>query len=436
MQFPFRRFEEACRLLDERAVEWFLKGLSPSVKRALLEQWKWQAHGGQEEPVGDWRTWLLMAGRGFGKTWTGANWIWERAREVPGARIALVAGTADEAVKVMIEGESGLLAMARSDERPRWRPTQGIFCFPSGAEAFLYSGANPEGLRGPEHHFAWCDELAKWRRGERAFDNLQMGLRLGEAPRLIVTTTPKATRLLRRVRAMAGTAETNGRTEENVHSADAFRRWAEETYGGTRLGRQELGGELLDEAEGALWTREIIERSRQKGTLPRVKRVVVGVDPPASAEGNACGIVVCGLGEDGRLYVLADCSVAGLRPEGWARAVVTAAEVWEAGQVVAEKNQGGDMVESVLRAAAAHLPVRLAGATRGKAARAEPVALLFEAGKALLAGHFPKLEDEMVMISHAGGFAGGGSPDRLDAMVWAMGELAGPARAEPRVTLL
>jgi len=196
----------------------------------------------------------------------------------------------------------------------------------------------------------------------------------GARPRLIVTTTPRAVPLLRRVRATPGTVETHGRTDENAHSADAFRAWALETYGGTRLGRQELDGVLFETVEGALWTREIIERSRQSGALPGLTRVVVGVDPPVSADGDACGIVVCALGEDDVAYVLADCSVAGERPEGWARAVARAAEAWGADRVIAEKNQGGDMVGSVLASVDAALPVTLVSASRGKAARAEPVA--------------------------------------------------------------
>jgi phage terminase large subunit-like protein len=304
-------------------------------------------------------------------------------------------------------------------------------------------------LRGPEHHFAWCDELAKWggpgrpggRRAEAAWDNLQMGMRLedqatGSRPRLIVTTTPRDTALVRRVRGLAGTVETGGRTGENVHLSPAFAAWAVETYGGTRLGRQELDGVMVGEADGAIWTRATIERSRLAGPLPAMKRIVVGVDPPASAEGDACGIVVCGLGEDEVAYVLADCSVAGLRPEGWARAAVRAAEAWEADRVVAEKNQGGDMVESVLRSVEAHLPVRLVSASRGKVARAEPVAARFETGRAKLAGRFPELEDEMAGLGHGGGYEGPGrSPDRADAMVWAMSELTAPARV-PRVRAL
>jgi phage terminase large subunit-like protein len=444
--FPLRLMREAASLLpDEEAWAWFLKPLSGPVKRALFHEWSWQAHGGQRPPEGDWRTWLLMAGRGFGKTRAGAEWVMARVREAAEAgtrtstcplRIALVGATRAEAASVMVEGPSGLLALARQDALPVWHPTLGVVRYPCGAEAWLYSGANANGLRGPEHHFAWCDELAKWKQADAAWDNLQMGLRLGERPRAVVTTTPRSGSILTRVRGLEGTVETNGSTDENVHLPSAFVAWARETYGGTRLGRQELDGVLFEEAEGALWTRATIEASRRSPAIESLSRFVVGVDPPASAEGDACGIVVCAAGTDGLLYVLDDRSVAGERPEGWARAVARAAEAWGADRVVAEKNQGGDMVESVLRSAGAYLPVRLVSASVGKAARAEPVAALFEAGKAKLAGRFPELEDELCGLTAGGGYEGPGkSPDRADAMVYAMTELTKP-RGEPRIRAL
>lgn len=422
--------------------EWFLKGLSPPVQRRMFEEFfHWQAHGGQRLPPSDPRgleprLWFLRAGRGFGKTMAGAHWALDRARENPGARIALVGATVDEVRKVMIEGPGGLLAQARSGEPVLWNPTQGIVRFHSEAEAYVYSARTPERLRGPEHDFAWCDELGKWKNGEPAWDNLQMGLRRGTRPRLIVTTTPRPTALVRRVRALGGTVETIGRTAENVHSAQDFRDWAAETYGGTRLGRQELDGEMFEEVEGALWTRDMIEKARHIGPLPRWKRIVVGVDPPVTADGDACGIVVCALGENDVAYAVADCTVAGERPEGWARVVVRAAEAWGADRVVAERNQGGEMVESVLRNIESGLPVRLDFAKESKSARAEPVAALFEVGRAKLAGRFPELEDELAGLTYGGGYEGPGrSPDRADAMVWAMSELIRP-RAEPRIRRL
>jgi len=427
--------ERAAWASSDQDWEWFLKGLSPPVRRRIFEEFfHWQAHGGQAEPPGEWRVWFLRAGRGFGKTMAGAHWVLDRARETPGAQIALVGGSADEVRKVMIEGPGGLLAQARCEEPVLWNPTQGIVRFHSEAEAFVYSARAAEKLRGPEHHFAWCDELAKWKnQGDATWDNLQMGMRLGERPRLIVTTTPRTTALVRRVRALKGIVETTGRTADNIHSAEAFRDWAQETYGGTRLGRQELDGEMFEEVEAALWTRDTIEKARVAAP-PALKRVVVGVDPPVSAQGDACGIVVCALGRDDVAYVVADCSVSGERPEGWARVVARAAEAWGADRVVAEKNQGGDMVESVMRSVEASLPVKLVHAKGSKAARAEPVAARFEAGRAKLAGRFPELEDEMAGLTYGGGYEGPGrSPDRADAMVWAMSELVRP-RPEPRIS--
>jgi phage terminase large subunit-like protein len=414
---------------------WLEKRLAEPERRGFGALFfDWQAHGGQEEPGGDWRTWLLMAGRGFGKTRAGAEWVSARARAHPGCRIALVAASRDEAVKVMVEGPSGLLAVAKADEEMVWWPTKGVVTFASGAQAFVYSAGAPESLRGPEHHFAWCDELAKWRQADAAWDNLNMGLRLGERPRALVTTTPRSVAILRRVKAAPGTEESFGKTRENEHLAQGVRDWLEEAYGGTRLGRQELDGVLFDAPAGALFPRELIEASRQRGTLSRegFRRIVVGVDPPVSAEGDACGIVVCGQDAARRLYVLADASVSGLSPEGWARKVAAAAGAWGADRVVAEKNQGGDMVASVLRAVDAGLPVKLVSASRGKVARAEPVAARFEAGMAFFAGAFPELEDELAGLILGGGYepgapsgpgGAGRSPDRADAMVWAMTEL-------------
>jgi phage terminase large subunit-like protein len=399
---------QAAMELGEEDWDWFLDGLSGPVRRALLHQWSWQAHGGQIEPIaadcggGPWRVWLLMAGRGFGKTLAGAQWVTERAKAVPGARIALVGASVDEVAKVMVEGPSGLIATARHDEPVRWIPTLGILRFHSGAEAFVYSAAAGGKLRGPEHHFAWADELAKWDRADACWDNLMMGLRLGARPQAIVTTTPRPVAVVRRILGLKALALTGGRLADNPHAEEAFVDWATETYGGTTLGRQELDGVLFDEVERALWTRETIEAARVPDP-PELQRVVVGVDPPASADGDACGIVVCGLGEDGTAFVLADRTVSGLRPEGWARAVCEAAEEWQADRVVAEKNQGGDMVESVLVSVDSGLPVRLVSASRGKVARAEPVAARFEKGKAKLAGRFPELEDEMAGLTEGGG---------------------------------
>jgi phage terminase large subunit-like protein len=407
----------------------------------LEADWPSWAHEGQTPGHDDWRVWVLLAGRGFGKTRAGAEWVSAFARANPGAAVALVGATVQEARAVMVEGRSGLLAVARPEEREAmvWEPSRRRLAFASGAEAFLYSAANPESLRGPEHHIAWCDELAKWRRGQATWDNLRLGLRLGERPRALVTTTPKPVAAVRRVLGLEGVVLTGGATRANPHLPDDFVRTVEAAHKGTRFGRQELEGALLDDVEGALWTRDLIEKCRAPASIPLSEwergllRVVVGVDPPASAAGT-CGIVVCAMRADGGALVLADCSAAGLSPEGWARKVAGAAEAWGAHRVVAEKNNGGTMVEAVLRGAQAGLPVTLVHAADGKAARAEPVAVLFENGRAGFAGAFPELEDELAGFTAEGWRGEGASPDRADAMIWALTELAvKPARAPPRI---
>ncbi|MEA3032073.1 MAG: hypothetical protein QOH86_89 [Sphingomonadales bacterium] len=418
-----------------------LRGLTLPQKRTLREFWPAWAHDGQQPPPGDWPTWLMVTGRGFGKTRAGAEWVSGLARDPSlgpggGLRIALVGATIEDAVKVMVTGRSGLVAVARTGEDVRFNRTDGTVTFASGAQAFLYSGACPEKLRGPEHHFAWCDELAKWRYPEETWDNLQLGLRLGAAPRTLVTTTPKTVPLLKRL--VAASVVTRGRTADNLNLPDAAVARMEADYRGTRKGREELDGELIEDFEGALWTRTLIERSRQSGTLPRDwRRIVVGVDPPASAQGDACGIVACAIDRDGAGFVLGDHSERGLSPEGWARKAVAAAEAWGADCVVVEKNQGGDMATSVLKTADPALPVRPVHAKYGKGDRAEPVAMLFETGKAYFAGSFPELEDELCAMIRGGGYAGARSPDRADAMVWAMTELMlAPVRGEPRIRRL
>jgi len=440
--------------LSDAALKRSFKGLSAGERMVLAEDWATWRHGGQAEPPGDWRVWLIMAGRGFGKTRAGAEWVWARVREhgrqSKPLRIALVGGSVEEVVKVMVEGESGLLACAREDEAVLWKRSRGELSFPSGAIAQCFSGGHPAKLRGAQHHFAWCDELAKWRYPAAAWTNLRMGMRLGEGPRIVVTTTPAPVTALKAIAAAADTAATRGRTSDNPNLPGDFLAAMAEQYGGSRLGRQELDGILFDDPEGALWTRALIEACRAQGPLhhashgppPRpgeeFRRIVIGVDPPASVDGDACGIVVCGLDEDGIGHVLADASAAGLSPERWAAKVAAAAEAWAADRVVAEANNGGAMVESVLRAADAALPVRLVRASERKSARAEPVQALFEGRRACFAGAFPELEDQLCGMLIGGGYAGPGrSPDRADAMVWALTELMlQKPTAAPRVRVL
>ncbi len=411
------------------------------------KRWAFWQRGDQNCPAVDWRVWLVMAGRGYGKTRMGAEWVRDLASANPGARIALVGATLAEARSVMMEGESGLLALTANDDVV-WEPSLRKLTWPNKAVALLYSAAEPESLRGPQHDFAWADEIAKWPHGIATWDNLMLGLRLGTNPRAMATTTPRPVPLVRRLVKEAGVVRTNGRTSDNRPNLPAeFIDGVTALYEGTRWGRQELDGELIEDVAGALWSRDLLEKRRtvlrpSTGSGPQdervFKRIVIGVDPPVSAHGDACGIVAVGLGADGKAYVLADHSVKGASPEGWARAVAGAVEMWGADRVVAEDNQGGNMVESTLRAADLAMPVKRVHASRGKSARAEPVAALYEAGRAFHTAAFPELEDEMCGLVTGGGYEGPGrSPDRADALVWAMTELMlGRRRAGPRVSLL
>ena len=425
-----------------------LRTLSDEERKELRYHWKAWAREQQLPPAGDWRTWLIMAGRGFGKTRAGAEWVRAVADADPDARIALVAASLGEARSVMVEGDSGVTEISAPRRMPVYEPSLRRLSWPNGAQATLYSAAEPEALRGPQHSHAWCDEVAKWDnasgRATRTWDNLLLGLRLGERPRIMATTTPRAVPLMQRL--LAGeiggesggdVAVTRGPTEDNTDNLpERFIRDIRSEYDGSSLARQELDGEMIAEIPGALWTRALLEANREAGPAATPVRTVVGVDPPASAEGDACGIVVCALGEDGIARVLADASVSKPTPERWARAVAAAAAAWNADRVVAEANQGGAMVASVLRAAEVTLPLKLVHARTGKAARAEPVAALYEAGRVRHAGLFAALEDELCGLLAGGRYEGPGrSPDRADALVWAMTELMLTQRRSPRVWL-
>lgn len=394
---------------------------------ALRTDWATWALPGQIVPQGEWRTWLLMAGRGFGKTRAGAEWVRGIAERNSAARIALVGATLADARAIMVEGESGLLAIAPRGSRPKFEASLNRLRWPNGALAMLYSGESPDMLRGPEQSHAWCDELAKWAFPQATWDMLQMGLRLGDCPQALITTTPRPLALLRALMVAEGVVVTGGATRDNPFLPTRFVEAMMQNYGGTRLGRQELDGDLLNDLPGALWSRELIEaaRVRDAGT---VRRVVVAVDPPAGVGRDACGIIACGLLEGqgvSQAVVLEDASVHGATPEGWARAVADCVVRHQADRVVAEANQGGAMVAAVLRGAGLALPVRLVHASRGKVARAEPVAALYEAGRVRHAGAFPALEDELCGLMLGGGYEktsaiAGTSPDRADALVYAL----------------
>lgn len=428
--------------LTENEIRELFQAMRADEKDELHYHWGLWARSEQLPPPGDWQCWLICAGRGFGKTRTGAEWIRVIARSEPNARIALVGASIHEARAIMVEGESGILACTPDPWRPNFEPSLKRLSWPGGAQAFLYSASEPESLRGPQHSHAWCDEIAKWDnaadRAMRAWDNMLMGLRLGERPRVLATTTPRAVPLVRRLieeEASGKITVTRGSTYANAANLpERFVEAMRDQFGGTALGRQELDGHLLADIEGALWNRALLEQCRESFSLDRLERVVVAVDPPASATGDECGIVVAGITEEGIGKVVADASLARPSPERWARGVASVAQAWKADRVVAEANQGGSMVASVLRAADCQMPIRLVHATRGKVARAEPVAALYEAGRVRHVGQFARLEDQLCGVMVGGTYEGPGrSPDRADALVWALTELMLGRRGDPRV---
>ena len=404
----------------------------------LNNQWLYWARPGQQLPPEgvDFRNWLILGGRGAGKTRAGAEWVRALAMGFFEPvfrrchRIAIVAANFDEARLVMIEGVSGLLAIHPDHERPRFEPSKRTLTWKNGTVAQVFSAEEPEGLRGPQFDAAWCDELAKWKKADAAWMNLQMALRLGDVPQAIITTTPRPTKLIRTLMKDAGTVVTRSRTLDNAgHLAPSFLKDVLARYGHTNLGRQELDGELISDDPDALWKRETIETGRVK-QAPELLRIVVAVDPPASSgeKANACGIVCVGLGRDGRCYVLDDASVKRMRPLQWAKRVVELFETREADRIVAEVNQGGDMVRAVIAQVSPDVPITTVHASRGKRARAEPVAALYEQGRVSHVGVFRDLEDEMCAV-----IGEGASPDRLDALVWAVTELLLKKRVEPKV---
>jgi predicted phage terminase large subunit-like protein len=387
------------------------------------ERWAAVARPEQLAPIGDWLVWLVLAGRGWGKTRTGAEDVSAFALGNPGARIALVGPTAADVRDVMIEGQSGLRSVLPRGAEDVWNRSLGELVLNNGARFKAFSAEEPERLRGPQHHRAWCDELGAWKNAQATWDQLQFTLRLGANPRAVVTTTPKPTPLLRALLAAATTHVTRGSTFDNeANLAPAALAAFRARYEGTRLGRQELYAELLTDTPGALWTRDMIEAARCDETPP-MARVVVAVDPSGSdgTSGDRQGIVVAGLGRDGRGYVLEDASMRG-SPDQWARTVARLYHLHGADRVVAEANFGGAMVEAVLRSSAPNLPVKLVSASRGKVLRAEPVAALYEQGRISHVGAFPALEDQMAEMT-TGGFVGQGSPDAVDALVWALTDL-------------
>ena len=432
--------------LTAKDVEIELVGLDQTTLETLLHDWEVWARDDQLPPMdADWRTWLILGGRGAGKTRSGAEWVRAQALGLapfasePVARIALVGETYHDARAVMVEGVSGLLAVHREAERPTYYASRGELVWPNGAIAQLFSAEDPDGLRGPQFGAAWCDEIAKWRRGEETWDMLQFGLRLGSGPRAVVTTTPRANSMLKALLADPAVAVSRARTQDNAANlAGTFLAEMERRYAGTQLGRQELDGELIDELKGTLWQRAWIDEHRVPFG-PELRRIVVGVDPPVTTGENAdaCGIVVAGIDEGERCYVLADATAQGLAPNEWARAALEAYRTYQADRIVAEVNQGGDLVETVIRNVDRSAAITKVHATRGKWLRAEPVAALYAEGRVSHVGVHDALEAEMLMFG-GDGRAAGKSPDRLDALVWAITDLMQDhvVSPEPRLRLV
>ncbi len=391
-----------------------------------------------------WRAWAFVGGRGAGKTRAGGEWVRGLAlglsdfADAPVARIALVGETWADARDVMVEGVSGVLAAHGKWDRPTWEVSRRRLTWRNGAIAQVFSADDPESLRGPQFAAAWCDELAKWRYAQETWDMLQFGLRLGDWPRALVTTTPRPMALLKKLMADPTHVVTRASTRANARNLPAaFLAAIEERYGGTRLGRQEIDGAIVEERADALWSRAMLEQARAS-EAPPLREVVVAVDPPAASHNRAdrCGIVVAGVDADDRVYVLADATLAAARPAEWAARCAALYRQYEADALVVEVNQGGDMVSAVIAEADPAIPVRAVRATRSKYLRASPVALLYEQGRVRHVGAFPELEDEMCAFG-PDGLAGGASPDRMDALVWAIAHLALRKRGlEPRLRRL
>lgn len=412
----------------------FLSELDEAELRALPFLFEFWAFEHQLPPEGDWRTWVILGGRGAGKTRAGAEWVRAQVEGSgpldagPASRVALVGETIEQAREVMVFGESGILACSPDDRRPVWSATRRQLSWPNGAVAQLFSASDPERLRGPQFDAAWVDELAKWKKGQEAWDMLQFGMRLGDDPRVCVTTTPRNVGVLRSLLARSSTVTTHGTTEANAaHLADAFLDEVRARYAGTRLGRQELDGVLLADAEGALWTSKGLEASHVE-VVPQCDRVLVAVDPPVTGHKGSddCGIVVVGVTMDGppqdwRAYVIEDATVAAASPLEWAEAAVAAYHRHGAECLVAEVNQGGSLVETVVRQVDPLVSYTSVRASKGKVARAEPVAALYEQGRVHHVRGLGALEDQMCLMT-ARGYEGRGSPDRVDALVWALHE--------------
>ena len=389
---------------------------------ALRYQWSWWGRPAQFAPQWDWNYWLIMAGRGFGKTRCGAEWVRQQVKT--SKLVNLIGATVDDARDIMIEGESGILAICPPDERPTYISHKRRLEWPNGARSLIFTADEPERLRGKQHMKLWCDEVCAWRYQE-SWDQAMFGLRLGRLPQAVVTTTPKPIKMLKDLLADERTALTTGSTYDNQDNlAPTFLHKIIARYEGTRLGRQELLAEVLEDTPGALWKRSRIDELRVK-EVPRLRRVVVAIDPAVSTKegSDETGIIVAGLGFDDHIYVLADLS-GNYTPDEWATEAIRQFDKWKADRIIAEVNNGGDMVEAAIRTKRKSISYKAVHASRGKVIRAEPVSALYEQGKAHHVGAFAILEDQMcVFTTDYDRTKMGYSPDRLDALVWAATEL-------------
>lgn len=412
--------------LQQQTRDQILASLDEADAEAILHCWNEWARPEQLAPGGRWRIWLFFGGRGSGKTRAGAEWVAEGVREKRMRRIAIMGATFQDVRDVMIEGESGLLAASPEAD---FQPANRRIRWANGVIADVISAEEPDYVRGRQFDAVWADEFCKWSDPQAGLDMVLMALRLGRKPKMLITTTPRNIAPLKELMAMPDVVKTHSTTRANTANlAPTFLAGLELRFGGTRLGRQELDGELIEDNEAALWRRDWIEAARIRSAPDNLVRVVVAIDPPASIAGGECGIVVAGRAEDGEGYVLADWSLSGVTPAVWAARVGQAYEHYKADAVIAEANQGGDMVQSTLVDAVPNAPVKLVFATRDKRTRAMPAAALYEQQRIHHVGTFPDLEDQLVSYDGTGK-----SPDRMDALVWALTELYPMKRGQPRV---
>ena len=441
---------DTLRQLPAPKVKKLFEELGPLKTEELKHDWNFWARDNQLEPDGsEWNTWFINAGRGFGKTRSGVEWVRENVKRGC-KRIAAVASTNSDIERVMVKGESGFLSVCWKGDKtyagkkmgfPEWSPTKRTLTWENGAQVQFFSAEEPERLRGPQFELAWCDETAAWNKDMDTWSMLQFCMRLGKHPRIMVTTTPKPTKLIRQILKDPKTVVTTGSTFDNsANLAGTYLKAVKEQYEGTRLGRQELYAEVLEEAQGALWTTAMLDDASVKHeTVPDLSRIVVALDPAvtSNAESDMTGIVVAGIDVNGIAYVLGDYTDR-LSPQGWASKAIELYHQYQADRIVAEVNQGGDMVKTTIHGEDETVPYKAVRASRGKFARAEPISALYERGIVKHVSNPPdgsslnELETQMRTWEPLGSI---GSPDRLDALVWAITDLSLNGYSKPKLTL-